>query len=138
MTPSSDGKGLARVEERGDQENKKFVVVLSADEDGREKDLRSFGVEGGGRYDPVKQKAERFAERVNTAHQVALTAERKRVLEMAEKDIELARHSVLNPGYVYVQKKREDDISMGKIAGFAEASRIVSSLLSRLEGEGKP
>lgn len=54
------------MEERGDQENKVFVVVLSADEAGREKDIRSFGVDGGGRYDPVRQKAERFADRINS------------------------------------------------------------------------
>jgi len=61
-------EGLARVEERGEQANKLFVVVLCADENGRKRDLRSFGVEGGGRYDPVREKAERFAERINAAH----------------------------------------------------------------------
>ena len=117
--PDQDGGKLARVEERGDQENKTFVVVLSADEDGREKDLRSFGVEGGGRYDPVKQKAERFAERVNAAHQAALTAERKRVLEMVEK-------------IVYEEIKKG-----GMFGPSAESLAVKVSALSRLEGEEK-
>jgi hypothetical protein len=65
---------LAWVEERGEQNKKLFVVVLAPDVDGREKDIRSFGVESDGRYAPVREKAERFAERINSAHSAGVRA----------------------------------------------------------------
>ena len=55
--------------------------------------------------------ANNFCDNVNTAHQAALTAERKRVLEMVIKEI-------------------------GADSGFPELASTIRALLSRLEGEG--
>jgi hypothetical protein len=67
MLTEKEPEKLARVEEREAGTQKVFVVVLSTDSGGREKDLRSFCVDNGARHDPMRQKALRFAERVNTA-----------------------------------------------------------------------
>jgi hypothetical protein len=74
---------LAKVEERECGKQKVFVVTLSADAESREKDLRSFYVEYGERHDPMRQKAVRFAERVNSAAESWCAARVDEALEQA-------------------------------------------------------
>jgi hypothetical protein len=106
MTPTTDER-LARVEERG---NGVFVVVLSADTDGREKDLRSFCVERDARHDPMRQKALRFAERVNTAAEAWLQGKVDDVLEKVAEKILCNGHKIGCVCGACVETKRASEI----------------------------
>ena len=95
-----DGGKLAMVEFNGGRgETKQWAVTLPPN--------RNWPL----CWEATEEAANQLADTINAADQAALTAERKRVLEMVIKEI-------------------------GADSGFPELASTIRALLSRLEGEG--